>query len=260
MKLYTIFGNPVSHSISPKMHNYAFEKLGVDGCYTRTLVEDGAHLKETFLDLKIKGANITVPHKEWAYKLADEVLGIAKEAGSVNTWYEKSGKIYGYNTDAEGFYESVKEFDFQSVLILGAGGTAKALALFFKEKGFDPVILNRSFERLLFFKEKGFGAYTWDEFEAKPYDLVINATSAGLSDSNLPAPRDILDKVLSKYAVDVIYNRLTPFLALAKEKGLIYKDGTEMLLYQGVLAFEIFTDFAYKREDILSLFQRGIRL
>ncbi len=260
MKLYTLFGNPVAHSISPKMHNYAFKKLGFDGCYTRTLLKDGNHLKERFLALKLKGANITVPHKEWACKLADEVLGIAKEAGSVNTWYEKDGKIYGYNTDAEGFFESVKEYDFHSVLILGAGGTARALALFFKEMGFDPVILNRSFPRLTFFKERGFGAFTWDEFEAKPYDLVINATSAGLVDQTLPAPQEILDEVLSKYAVDVIYNPLTPFLALAKEKGLTYKDGTDMLLYQGVLAFEIFTDFAYEREEILSHFRKGIYL
>jgi len=260
MRLFSIFGNPVKHSISPKIHNFAFEKVGFRGCYTRTHLEDGSQIREKFLRLKLTGANITVPHKEWAYKLADEVLGIAKEAGSVNTWYYKNGKIYGYNTDAEGFFESVKEFDFKSVLILGAGGTAKALALIFKDRGFNPVILNRSSKRVLFFKERGFEAFSWDEFKPHPFDLVINATSAGLIDQNLPAPKEILDKVLSKYAVDVIYNRLTPFLALAKEKGLIAKDGTDMLLYQGVLAFEIFTDFRFKREDILKYMQKALRL
>ena len=262
MKLYAIFGNPVHHSISPTMHNFTFNHLGFNGCYTRIKVEDGSTLKEKFLELSLQGVNITVPHKEWAYKLADEVFGIAKEVKAVNTWYNKNGKIYAYNTDAPGFFESVREFDFQTILIIGAGGTAKALALYFKEKGFNPEILNRSAKRLPFFQERGFTAYTWDEFTPKKYDLIINTTSAGLIEDVLPAPKEFLEKLFSsaKYAVDVIYNKTTPFLALAKEFNLITKDGTDMLLYQGVLAFEIFTDFAYKREDIVKLMREALAL
>ncbi len=262
MKLYAIFGNPVHHSISPTMHNFTFNHLGFDGCYTRIKVEDGSTLKDKFLELGLKGVNITVPHKEWAYKLADEIFGIAKEVEAVNTWYNRNGKIYAYNTDAPGFYESVKEYDFKSVLILGAGGTAKALALYFKEKGFNPHILNRSAKRLHFFQQRGFATYTWDTFEPKRYDLIINTTSAGLIEDVLPAPKEILAKLFgsAQYAVDVIYNKTTPFLALAKEHGLITKDGTDMLLYQGVLAFEIFTDFTYKREEIVKLMREALAL
>ncbi len=262
MRLYAIFGNPVAHSISPTIHNYAFSKLGFAGCYTKILVEDGSRLKERFFSLALKGVNITVPHKEWAYKLADEVFGIAKEVEAVNTWYEKNGKIYAYNTDAPGFYESIKEYAFDSILILGAGGTAKAIALYLKEQGYNPHILNRSARRLHFFKERGFECHTWEDFSPHSYDLIINTTSAGLTDNSLPAPKNLLEPLMqeAKYAVDVIYNKMTPFLALAKEKGLVYKDGSDMLLYQGVLAFEIFTDFRYSKKEIIPLMQKALRL
>ncbi len=262
MKLYAIFGNPVAHSISPTIHNYAFGKLGFKGCYTKILVEDGAKLRDVFFHYKLKGVNITVPHKEWAYKLSDEVVGNAKEIEAVNTWYEKNGKIYGYNTDAPGFYESIKEFDFEKILILGAGGTAKAIALYLRKKGYEPEILNRSKPRLAYFEKRGFQTYTWQDFQTKKYDLIINTTSAGLKDENLPAPKELLEPTLqsAKYAVDVIYNKLTPFLKLAQKHGLTYKDGTEMLLYQGVLAFEIFTDFRYEKEEITSLMHKALSL
>ena len=262
MKLYAIFGNPVAHSISPTIHNYAFEKLGFDGCYTKILVEDGLRLKEIFFDLKLQGVNITIPHKEWGYKLADEVLGIAKEVEAVNTWIKKDDKIYAYNTDAPGFFESIKEFRATRPLILGAGGTAKAIALYMKKEGLDPVILNRSANRLRFFHERGFKAYTWENFCPQKFDLLINTTSAGLKDSNLPAPLQILEPLMkeAKFAVDVIYNKMTPFLQLAQKHGLIFKDGTDMLLYQGVLAFEIFTDFAYKRQKVEELMRKALGL
>ena len=262
MRLYAIFGNPIAHSISPLLHNYTFQKLGFDGCYTKILVEDGAKMRDIFLDLKLQGVNITVPHKEEAFRLADEVLGIAKEIGAVNTWYYKDGKILAYNTDAPGFYESVKEYGFQKPLILGAGGTAKAIALYFKEMGYDPVIVNRSAGRLVYFLEKGFQAFTWDELETHGFDLIINTTSAGLKDESLPAPKELLEKLFkeAKFAVDVIYNKTTPFLAMAQQFGLATKDGTDMLLYQGILAFEIFTDISFKKEEIEKVMRESLKL
>ncbi len=262
MKLYGIFGNPVKHSISPTIHNYCFQKFGFNGCYTKILVEDGSRLKERFFDLALQGVNITVPHKEWAFKLADEVFGIAKEIEAVNTWYNKNGKIYAYNTDAPGFFESVKEFDFKTVLILGAGGTAKAIALYFRTQGYEPVILNRSVKRLTFFRDRGFECYTWDEFRPRSFDLIVNTTSAGLVENRLPAPKELIEPLFKEasYGVDVIYNKTTPFLALAEEHGLTTKDGTDMLLYQGVLAFEIFTDFTYPKEQIVDYMKEALRL
>jgi len=229
--MFLIFGNPVSHSKSPLMHNYFFKK---------------------FKKLKIKGANVTVPHKEWAFKLADEVRGIAKEIGAVNTLIKEGDKVIGYNTDAPGFLEAIKEFDYKKPLIIGAGGTAKALSLVLP----DADILNRSSNRLEYFKNKNKKTFTWNEINEFDYDLIINTTSAGLNDENLPAPKEILQKLFknAKYAVDVIYGKETPFLKLAKKYNLKTKSGIDMLVYQGVLAMELFLKKQLPREEVAKLY------
>jgi len=259
-KRFTIFGNPVEHSLSPKMHGYAIEGLGLDATYDKTLLLDGTKLKETFFKNSIDGANVTVPHKEEAFKQADEVRGIAKSIGAVNTLVLEDGKMIAYNTDAEGFFESTKEFgEINSILILGAGGTAKAISLIFKEKGADVTLLNRSEGRLISFKEAGFNCYSWDDFQPKSYDLVVNTTSAGLSDTNYPAPKELLKSIMkaSKYAIDVIYNKNTPFLQLAKELNIPSKDGSDMLLYQGVKAFNLFYGGKFDEEVITKYMRKA---
>ena len=241
---FTIYGNPVEHSKSPQMHNAGFENLNFNGEYSKTHLEDGTKLKENFLANNIKGANITVPHKEEAFKQADEIVGLAKDIGAVNTYINENGKVKAYNTDAPGFMKAIQEYkDIKSAIILGAGGTAKAIAVAFKEAGIKITILNRSDNRLDFFKELGCTIYNWNSFKCDSYDLVVNSTSAGLKDDNYPTSKGILENILenSKYAVDCIYGKVTPFLQLSKEKGLECKDGEDMLLYQGVIAFEYFT-------------------
>jgi shikimate dehydrogenase len=249
-KMFLIFGNPVSHSKSPLMHNYFFKKKHINACYTRYLLKDGKKIIEKFKELKIDGANVTVPHKEWAYKQADEVRGIAKEIGAVNTLVNENGKVVGYNTDAEGFLEVIKEFDYDKILIIGAGGTAKALSFVLPQAH----ILNRSEGRLKNFKEKK--TFIWNEINEFDYDLIINTTSAGLNDDNLPAPKEILEKLFdnAKYAVDVIYGKETPFLKLAKKYNLSTKSGIDMLVYQGVLAMEYFLVKKLNRKEIAEIY------
>ncbi len=255
--MFLIFGDPVSHSKSPLMHNYFFKKEGIDECYGRFCLKDGSKIIEKFKELKIKGANVTVPHKEWAYKLADEVRGIAKEIGAVNTLVKEDDKIVGYNTDAPGFLEAVKDFKFKKPLIIGAGGTAKALSLVLPKAD----ILNRSEKRLEYFKKKGKKTFTWNEIDNFDYDLIINTTSAGLNDENLPAPTNIINKLFSnsKYAVDVIYGKETPFLKKAKEYNLKTKSGLDMLVYQGVLAMELFLGKELDREKVAKLYFEILR-
>ncbi|WP_456471275.1 shikimate dehydrogenase [Caminibacter sp.] len=255
--MFLIFGNPVSHSKSPLMHNYFFKKEEINECYGRYCLEDGSKIIEKFKELKIKGANVTVPHKEWAYKLADEVRGIAKEIGAVNTLVKEGEKIIGYNTDALGFLEAIKEFEYKKPLIIGAGGTAKALSLVLPESD----ILNRSKNRLEYFKKKAKNTFTWDDIDKFDYDLIINTTSAGLNDENLPAPEEIMNKLFSnaKYAVDVIYGKETPFLKKAKEFNLKIKSGLDMLVYQGVLAMELFLGKKLEREKVAKLYFEILR-
>jgi len=249
--IFTIFGNPVSHSKSPLMHNYFFKKNNLNHCYTRYLLENGEEIINKFKELKVNGANVTVPHKEWAYKLADEVRGVAKEMKAVNTLVLEGNKVIGYNTDGPGFMEVIKDFNYKKPLIIGAGGTARAISYLLKAD-----IVNRSEKRLKFFKEKGFNTYTWDNFEYKEYDLIINTTSAGLKDDSFPMPKEMLEKIFknAKYVVDVVYGKETPFLKLAKTYNLITRDGLYLLVYQGILAMELFLNKKLERKKVAKIY------
>ncbi len=254
MKLFTIFGNPVSHSKSPLMHNYTFQGLNHHGCYTRYKLEDGNKLREKFFDLNISAANITVPHKEEAFRACDILDPFAQKVGAVNTIVKKEGKLYGYNTDAPGFLKAISEFkNIKTVLFLGAGGTAQSSSVILRDAGYDVTLLNRSETRLKRFKEEGFKTYTFETFDKElTFDLVVNMTSAGLEDESLPCPKEILEKVIptSMACVDVIYGKETAFLKFAKSHNKPTKDGSDMLLYQGIIAFEYFTDNKFSFDEI----------
>lgn len=248
MKIFTIFGDPVSHSRSPLMHNHLFHVLRENACYTRTQLSDGTLLRHVFFEKKLDGANVTVPHKEIAYSLCDEVRGIANEIGAVNTLINENGRLIGYNTDADGFLSAIRSFGaLSNVLILGAGGTARALSIVLRHHQITPTLLNRSASRLDYFIEQGFEAFDWEHFIPRAFDMIINTTSAGLMDDSLPLPKELLDKLLSqtKCAVDVIYGKSTPFLNEVKKINLPFKDGSDMLLAQGVLANHLFLDSRY---------------
>ncbi len=251
-QLFTIFGNPVSHSKSPLMHNLAFKGLDYQGCYTRYQLTDGTQLRNKFFELGITGANITVPHKKEAFKACDVLDPFAQKVGAVNTIVNKNGKLYGYNTDALGFLKAISEFNnAKKVLFLGAGGTAQSTSVILRDAGYEVTILNRSAKRLERYEKEGFKTYTFETFEAtQNYDLIINMTSAGLEDNSLPCPIEILKKVVpfSIACIDVIYGKKTPFLKFAKAHQKPTKDGSDMLLYQGIIAFEHFTNhqFSFK--------------
>jgi len=262
-ELFAIFGNPVSHSKSPLMHNLAFKGLEYDACYTRYLLTDGSQLKEKFFALGLKGINVTVPHKEEAFKACDILDPFAQKIGVVNTIVKKEGKLYGYNTDAPGFLRAISEFkNIKTVLFLGAGGTAQSTSSILRNEGYEVTLLNRSPERLEKYKKEGFDTYTFETFISKDYDLVINMTSAGLEDENLPAPREILDRVIpsAKACVDVIYGKETPFLKLSKSHDKKTKDGSDMLLYQGIIAFDHFTGYKYGFNEIKGFMQKAFIL
>jgi len=263
MQIFSIFGNPVAHSRSPLMHNAVFKHLDYKACYTRTLLEDAEQLKETFFALGLQGANVTVPHKEAAFRACDEVRGFAKTIGVVNTLINENGKLIGYNTDADGFMYAIQEFGtLKNILVLGAGGTAKALVARFLQDNITVSLLNRSPQRLQYFQDMNCHCYTWDTFQTQQYDLVVNTTSAGLNDKNLPAPKEILYDILAHttYVADAIYGRVTPFLQMAKEMKKTYKDGADMLLGQGVLANELFTNHTLKTEAIKQEMQKSFAL
>ena len=266
MKIFAVFGNPVSHSISPRLHNAALGELGLsrEALYTRYELTDGSRLISKFKELKLSGANVTVPHKEAALAQCDVADETAIKIGSVNTLVSRGGKIYGHNTDAPGFLRAIESFGhIKSALVLGAGGAAKAVAYALKSRGVRVCVLNRSEKRLANFAEyENFSWANFAEFKGGKFDLVVNTTSAGLKDENLPTPTELLRPIFdeAKFAFDVIYGKKTPFLNLAAASRLAHKDGLDMLLFQAALALNLFFDGSLDEAKIQAAMQKALRL
>ncbi|EDP6893736.1 shikimate dehydrogenase [Campylobacter lari] len=259
MKTFAVIGDPIMHSKSPRMHNNALQALKEDAVYTRYHLKDKAKLKEIIQ--KLDGANITIPFKEVACEIADFKDESVIHIGSANTLLNKDNKIYAYNTDYLGFLKAIEDFSFiKNALILGAGGTAKALAYALKSIYIEVTVANRSSAR--FENLASYPCFLYNQLDLNTqFDLVINTTSVGLHDESLPCEERILKNIFqkAKYAFDVIYSRETSFLKLARENGLKIKDGTQMLLWQGVFALELFLE-CQKTEEIFKAMKMALKL
>ncbi|GMT38257.1 Shikimate 5-dehydrogenase [Helicobacter bizzozeronii] len=267
MKLFGVFGNPIAHSKSPLLHNAIFlaleQTLGFKGNYQRILITEGNLLGQTFLELGLQGANITSPFKQVAFSLSDAIKGLAQNLGAINTWVLEKGKLVGYNTDIEGFYLPLKE-PLQTLdkppaqitaLILGAGGSARAVACALHAVGISISVLNRSEAKLDFFKAQDLPCFTPHNFKPQSYDLIINTTTAGFIDDNLPCDRKLLGALFkqARIAYDLIYHKPTPFLQLARQHGLITLDGKAMLITQAALSFALFCHHQVPLDQILEV-------
>lgn len=256
LRFFAVFGNPISHSKSPLLHNICFQRLqnqlSFSGIYSKILLQNDTKLRNVFMDFNLSGANITLPFKEAAFHQCDEAVGIARDIKACNAWILESGKILGYNTDAEGFFECVKNANIKTALLLGAGGSARAVANILLKNNIKLSVINRSADKLSYFEAIGAEVGVSYEFKAtKNYDLVINSTSAGLNDEALPLDSSILKEVFaeSKLAFDLIYGKQTPFLKLAKSLNVPYADGRDMLINQAVLAFMYFCKSSNSNND-----------
>ncbi|MDR0747589.1 MAG: shikimate dehydrogenase [Helicobacteraceae bacterium] len=258
MRLFAVFGNPIAHSLSPLIHNAAFAAFDRDAVYTRVLLDRGEALRTAFERCGLSGANITVPFKEFAFDQADEVRGIAREIGAVNTWVVENGRIVGYNSDAPGFIEALG-YAPKKVLILGAGGTARAISHALIESGSDIFVLNRSEAKLAYFLRKKIACST--KSPKADFDLIVNTTSAGLKDDLLPLNEAVLKNYFlnAQTAFDVIYGRQTPFLTLAGKCRLKTQDGLEMLINQAAISFRLFSP-AVQSGDLSSIMRSALCL
>lgn len=260
-KLFILFGDPVAHSLSPVMQNAALEAAGIDGLYIPWRVQS-AGLPIAFASLRgmenFGGANITVPHKEQAFALVDTVTPEAAAVGAVNAVVARNGLLLGANTDGPGFLRSLyEEADFlprgKPAVILGAGGAARAVAWSLAEAGAEPlVIINRTALRahsLAEFVHRKIGTMTiglaLDDPQmpdaVKDGALVVNTTSVGLNPAD-PPPIDPTLFQPGALVYDLIYRpRETALLREAMRRGCRVMGGLGMLLYQGALAFELWT-------------------
>lgn len=254
-RLYGVIGSPIAHSMSPLIHNDAFLQNGVDAHYHAFHVEPD-ELKQAVAGMRalgVDGFNVTIPHKEAIIPLLDSVEDAALQIGAVNTVVNKNGKLIGYNTDGRGFVEALKEvaeLNGKHVLIIGAGGAARAiLYTLAQEEGIQLDICNRTVskaEDLIkeFSLERIARSITVDQAasEIQSYDVVVQTTSVGMFPkvNDIPLPLNSI-KQHAVYS-DIIYNPIeTRLLREAKMLDAITQNGIHMFAYQAALAFEIWT-------------------
>jgi shikimate dehydrogenase len=245
-----IFGYPVEHTLSPAMHNAAFKALGMDCCYVPFAVHPDLlpAAVEAVRALDLLGVNITIPHKEKVMPMLDKIDDEASFIGAVNTVVHSDGQLRGYNTDGRGFMQSLSERDIdvkdRNVLIIGAGGAARAIGYYLAQKARALYIYGRTPEKaerlaadLRKVSEKVLTVR--DIPSTDIYHVIINATPLGLKeDDPLPLDTGLLRR--EKTVCDLIY-RDTRFLREASKIGCITMNGLSMLLWQGAFAFELWT-------------------
>ncbi|MBQ7986747.1 MAG: shikimate dehydrogenase [Clostridia bacterium] len=252
MKKLAVIGWPIAHSYSPLMHNYISREMNADYVY-EAVETPPEKLGEIVSKLKadgVLGFNVTAPHKFNVMQYLDEISQDAQYFGAVNTVLNKNGKLIGYNTDAEGFYEALCYSginpDGKHVLMLGAGGAAQPVAINLVKKCASLTVTNRTKERLFELKDvvkNCTGANIKTEIDRETYDIIINCTSLGMGNNIGMSPLSDMS-IIGKdtYCVDMIYNPWeTQFLKDAKKAGAKCVNGLSMLIFQGILAYRIFT-------------------
>lgn len=260
-KTLGIFGHPISHTLSPVMHNAVIKALGLDMAYLPFEVKP-PNLKEAINGIKslgIIGVNITIPHKESVIRFLDDISEEARLVGAVNTIVNKDRKLVGYNTDGSGYMASLKEelgFNPKSkrIIIIGAGGAARGiLAALATQKPKSITVANRTLSRAVSlikafkgkFRDTRFEAINLDDNMLKmsfnSVDLLINTTSVGMKQGKaLKIPLETLPKIA--IVSDIIYNPLeTLLLKKAKKIGLTTHGGLGMLVHQGARSFKLWT-------------------
>jgi shikimate dehydrogenase len=260
-RLIILLGTPLGHSVSPQMHNLAFQKLDLDYCYLPVEVTT-ADLETVFNGLtrmNIAGCNVTIPHKISIIKYLDELDPLAATIGAVNTVCIKNGKTIGYNTDGEGFLQSLEASAHitpkgRNFFLLGAGGAGRAISMTLAHHGAGNIyICNRTFAKAKELateinKKIRTCAVAIDQTATdraailQNCDVLINSTSIGMhpNENELPIEESLISKHL--IVADIVYNPLTTqLLKIAKEKGCPIVRGLGMLVNQGAAGFRLWT-------------------
>ena len=246
MKKYIVIGNPIEHSLSPKLHNYWIKENNIDAVYDKKRI-DHSELENIIFEVKegkISGINVTVPFKKAAIPFLDELSIEANKTQSVNTIYLNNGKIIGHNTDAAGFELAIKYLKYninnKRIFILGAGGVVPSIIFSLNKMQPSKIILsNRTRDKAENLKElfKNVEIINWGEMP--DFDMIINATSLGLKEED-EIKLDISNVGNNKIFYDVIYNPIeTNFLKKAKNLGHRVENGKMMFVYQAHQAFTL---------------------
>ena len=246
MKKYLVIGNPIEHSLSPKLHNHWIKQNNIDAVYEKKQLNESdiEGIIDKVRSGKIDGINVTIPFKKSVIPFLDQLTLIAKEAQSVNTIFKKNNKIIGDNTDIVGFEYGLKHINYdvknKKVFILGAGGVVPSIILGLKKLGVSKITLSNRTEKKAKDLKKihtDLEIIVWGQ--NTDFDIIINATSLGLK-SNDQIKLDFSKTGSDKLFYDVIYNPIkTNFLLEGEKKGNQTENGKMMFIYQAHQAFTI---------------------
>lgn len=268
---YAVIGNPIEHSKSPVIHHAFAELTHQDIQYERVLapLDNFAGTVHTLIAQGFKGANVTVPFKLEAFALAHRLTERAQDAGAVNTLIFTQEGIIGDNTDGVGLVRDITEnlgvsIKGKRVLLIGAGGASEGvLHPLLAAQPELLIITNRTLDKALNMVKRveardemlyvSVNAYAFDDLAGQQFDIVINATSAGLTDSQLPLPEDIFAS--GALAYDMMYGRVTPFMAFAHQHGALVVDGLGMLIEQAAEAFYLWRGVRPDTAPVIEMFK-----
>ena len=258
MKKYFVIGNPIEHSLSPKLHNYWIKENNIDAVYDKKQLNENdieGVISEIKND-KIHGINVTVPFKMSVIPFLDQLTPLAKETQSVNTIFKKDNKIVGDNTDVGGFEKGLKYINYnlkkKNVFILGAGGVVSSIILALKRLGAAKIILsNRTKKKADNLKKRYMDLEIIDWGKIPDFDMIINATSLGLKNDD-QIKLNYAEIGTNKLFYDIIYNpSKTKFLSKAEQFGNQIENGKMMFIYQAQLAFRIWHNILPKIDNRL---------
>ncbi len=266
-QLFGIFGHPLSHSLSPRLHSFMFKQLDVNAVYLAFETDNVEESLRAVKTLNIQGVNITIPYKEIAFKLVDIIDPDADVVGAINTIKNNNGVLYGYNTDYLGFMDMVKlnidNYKNKRFVVLGAGGAAKAIVYGLYKLGLSNIgLLNRTIDKAKLIQAQ-FKNYVNinignlnDSTALLSSDVIINCTPVGLNDNQTPIDIKYIDK---KEVLDIIYKD-SALILKAKKRGCKAVNGMDMFIGQAFYSFKIWTGLEFDRQLAYKLLKGNLIL
>ena len=265
-RLYGIIGHPLGHTLSPRLHNWGFQRLGVKAAYMAfpTPPERLGAFIQAVRTLPVAGLSVTIPHKEAVIPLLDSVSPLCVQTGAVNTLVWEEGMLIGHNTDVVGFVSPLLEREHipASALVLGAGGAAKAVLAGLRDIGVrDVTVANRNFERAAALAAQfKTNVVEWERRGSVDAHLVVNTTPmgmAGKAPEESPLPQEYWTP--GHLAYDLVYNpRETVFLRQARQAGSATIDGLSMFAAQGAAQFKLWTGLDLPMDETRELLARAL--
>ena len=261
MKKYLVIGNPIKHSLSPKLHNYWFEKNNINANYGKKKINK-SDIQDVISEIKnnkLDGINVTVPFKSDVIPFLDTLTEESQITKSVNTIYIHDKKLVGHNTDIKGFELSLRETQFnlqnKTIFILGAGGVVPSIIYALEKLGVSKItVSNRTKEKALYLKKSFSNINVVDWGDQPEFDMIINATSLGLNkEDDIGLNFNNINK--EKFFYDVIYNpKKTNFLKAGKNLGCKVSNGKMMFIYQAFEAFRLWHKVKPEINEDLKIF------